>query len=354
MTAVAIVGTGYVGLTTGACVSHLGHDVICVDIDEAKIDRLSQGVIPIYEEGLQELVVEGLDAGTLRFTTDFERLADREIVFLCVPTPQREDGSADLSYVRQAAETIGPILGHDAIVVNKSTVPVGSTYVVEQAMQRTDALVVSNPEFLREGSAVSDFLQPDRIVIGADNQDTAIRSGSLYSKLSAPVIVTDPASAELIKYASNSFLAAKISFVNAIAAVSEAVGADVNDVVLGMGHDPESVLSSFDPAPVGVGAASRKTPRPGAHRCRRRLRLRAAAWCGGGQRSPVRPGDGQGPRRSWRGDLDDVLVAAWGLTFKARTDDLRDSPSLEIIRRAPSTAGRGFEATTRRPPPVRS
>jgi UDPglucose 6-dehydrogenase len=247
---VAVIGTGYVGLTTGACLSHLGHDVVCADIDASKIDRLNKGEIPILEEGLEEIVRECVRAGRLRFVLgSADAMADREFVFLCVPTPQEEDGSADLSYIEAAAAEIAPHLESESIVINKSTVPVGSTRVVEQALQRSDVFVVSNPEFLREGSAVHDFLHPDRVVIGSDDQAAAIRVASLYLGLAAPLMVTDPASAETIKYASNAFLASKISFVNAIAAVCEAVGADVNDVVLGMGYDKRIGQEFLRPGP---------------------------------------------------------------------------------------------------------
>ncbi|CAN0508928.1 unnamed protein product, partial [Phaeothamnion confervicola] len=168
-------GTGYVGLTTGACFAHLGHDVVCADIDEAKIERLSRGEIPIVEHRLDELVAEGLRRGNLRFVVGAANaVADAEVIFLCVPTPQGEDGSADLSYVQTAAKEIAPVLPYESIVVNKSTVPVGSTKVVERVLRRADVKVVSNPEFLREGSAVDDFLNPDRVVVGCDDRAAAI------------------------------------------------------------------------------------------------------------------------------------------------------------------------------------
>ena len=217
---IAVIGTGYVGLTTGACFSRLGHTVVCVDIDEAKIALLRQGEIPIHEPGLEELVRDSVQAGRLSFTTDVEgAVRGAEFAYLCVPTPQGSDGSADLTYLVAAAEQIGPHLPSEAVVVNKSTVPVGSTRTVEQALGRTDLFVVSNPEFLREGSAVHDFLNPDRVVIGSDDQSAAIRVASLYIGVPAPLMVTDPASAETIKYASNAFLAAKVTFANAVANV---------------------------------------------------------------------------------------------------------------------------------------
>ena len=190
-----------------------------------RVEQLSHGEIPIVEDGLEELVKEGLASGNLRFTTDSAGAAATcEFAYLCVPTPQSHDGHADLSHIEAVATVIGPVLPPESIVVNKSTVPVGSTRVVERVLGRSDVFVVSNPEFLREGSAVHDFLHPDRIVIGSDDQSAAIRVASLYLGIASPPIVTDPASAETIKYASNAFLATKVSFVNAIAAVCEAVG----------------------------------------------------------------------------------------------------------------------------------
>jgi UDPglucose 6-dehydrogenase len=247
---ITIVGSGYVGLTTGACFAHLGHTVTCADIDVERVDALNRGDIPILEAGLENLVREGVMGGRLSFVVGAaEPSSESEFVYLCVPTPQGDDGSADLSYIEAAAREIGPSLQPDTVVINKSTVPVGSTRVVEQALGRGDVYVVSNPEFLREGTAVHDFLHPDRIVIGADDQSAAIRVASLYLGVAAPLIVTDPPSAELIKYASNAFLAAKVSFVNAIAAVCEAVGADMQDVVLGMGYDKRIGSEFLRPGP---------------------------------------------------------------------------------------------------------
>ena len=250
MTKIAVIGTGYVGLTTGACFAHMGHKVVCADIDPDKVESLRRGVIPIVELGLQELVEEGIAGGRLTFVLGAAvAAADCEIAFLCVPTPQGDDGSADLSYIEAAARQIGPVLPYEAVVVNKSTVPVGSAKVVERVMGRPDVKVVSNPEFLREGSAVQDFLKPDRVVVGCDDQAAALKVSSLYESISAPVIVTDPASAETIKYAANAFLATKLSFINAIAAICEGVGADVNDVVVGMGSDKRIGQDFLRPGP---------------------------------------------------------------------------------------------------------
>jgi UDP-glucose 6-dehydrogenase len=258
MSRIAIIGTGYVGLTTGACFAHLGHVVVCADVDPDKVARLSKGEIPIVEHGLDRLVEEGLRSGRLRFVLGAaSAVRDCDIAFLCVPTPQADDGSADLSYIEAAAREISEQLPYESVVVNKSTVPVGSTRVVERVLDRPDVKVVSNPEFLREGSAVQDFLNPDRIVVGSDDQAAAIKVSSLYLGVAAPVIVTDPASAETIKYAANAFLATKLSFVNAVAAICEGVGADVNDVVLGLGYDKRIGQDFLRPGPGWGGSCFR-------------------------------------------------------------------------------------------------
>jgi UDPglucose 6-dehydrogenase len=334
MSKIAVIGTGYVGLTTGACFAQLGHDVVCADIDEAKVAMLNAGQVPILEPGLDEVVKDAVDEGRLQFVLGAANAAaDCEFAYLCVPTPQGDDGSADLSYVEAAASEIAPVLPSHAIVVNKSTVPVGSTHVVERAMQRPDVSVVSNPEFLREGSAVHDFMNPDRIVIGTEDRSAAMRVSSLFMGVSAPLIITDPASAETIKYAANSFLATKISFVNAIAAVCEAVGADVNDVVLGMGSDPRIGDRFLQPGPGWGGSCFPKDTR---------ALVRIAEDAGYDfdlLKGVIEVNSEQFERIAHKvaaragGSLDGVTVAVLGLTFKANTDDLRDSPALEVASR---------------------
>ena len=331
---IAVIGTGYVGLTTGACFAHLGHEVICADIDVEKVARLNRGEIPIHEPGLDRVVAEGRESGRLTFVVGAALAAQAcEFAYLCVPTPEGPDGSADLSYIEAAAREIGPVLPANAVVVNKSTVPVGSTRVVERALERPDVTVVSNPEFLREGNAVSDFLQPDRVVIGADDQSAAVRVAALYVGVPAPLMVTDPASAETIKYACNAFLATKLSFVNAVAAICEAVGADANDVILGMGYDRRIGHEFLRPGPGWGGSCFPKDTK---------ALIRIAEDYGYDfklLRGVVEVNDEQFARtadkvvRMAGGSVDGVRVAAWGLTFKARTDDLRESPSLEILRR---------------------
>ena len=331
---IAVIGTGYVGLTTGACFASLGHEVICADIDAAKVERLQRGEIPILEDGLDRLVTEGIRSGRLTFVVGAAEAAKKaEFHYLCVPTPQGLDGSADLSYIEAAAAEIGPVLAPESVVVNKSTVPVGSTRVVERALGRSDVFVVSNPEFLREGTAVTDFLKPDRVVIGADDQAAAVRVASLYVGIPAPIMVTDPASAETIKYAANAFLATKLSFTNAVAAICEAVGADVNDVMLGIGYDKRIGQEFLRPGPGWGGSCFPKDTRALAHIAEN------AGYDFFFLKGVLEVNEEQFDRvadkiaRLAGGSVDGKTVAVWGLTFKARTDDLRDSPSLEIIKR---------------------
>lgn len=328
---IAVIGTGYVGLTTGACLSHLGHEVVCADIDPVKVDKLKNGSIPIVEDGLEELVRSGIASGRLSFVLGAaSAVAAADFVFLCVPTPEGEDGQADLSYVEAAADEIRGVLKRDAVVVNKSTVPVGSTRVVEMVLRRPDVHVVSNPEFLREGTAVHDFLHPDRVVVGADDQEAAIKVGQLYESVKAPIVVTDAASAETIKYAANAFLATKISFVNAIAAICEGVGADVREVMRGIGYDKRIGHEFLRPGPGWGGSCFPKDTLALlkiAERANYRFDLLQGVVDVNVQqfdRIAARISDGAG---------ENGTVAIWGLTFKALTDDLRDSPSLEIVDR---------------------
>jgi UDPglucose 6-dehydrogenase len=332
MAEIAVIGAGYVGLTTAACFSHLGHDVTCADIDEARIAQLTRGEMPIVEAGLEALVRDGLERGRLSFVVGAANaVTSAEFAYLCVPTPQDDDGGADLSYIEAAAREIGPGLPSEAVVVNKSTVPIGSTRVVERVLGRDDVVVVSNPEFLREGSAVHDFLNPDRIVIGSDDQSAAVRVASLYIGVTAPIIVTDPPSAETIKYAANAFLAAKISFVNAIAAVCDGVGADVKDVVLGMGYDKRIGHEFMKPGPGFGGSCLPKDTRALVHIAD------SAGYSFDLMRGVITVNEDQFHRVAAKvrdmagGSLEGVKVAVWGLTFKARTDDTRESPALRIV-----------------------
>ena len=335
MSSIGVVGAGYVGLTTAACLAHLGHDVVCGDLDAEKVRRLTKGESPILEEGLDDLIVEGLRSGRLRFVVGAAAAATgAEFVFLCVATPQGADGRADLGAIDAAAREVAPVLLPGAVVVNKSTVPVGSTERVDRVLREGGAVadvgVASNPEFLREGTAVRDFLHPSRVVVGAEDAGVGARVAELYRGVHAPVLVTDPASAEMVKYASNAFLATKISFVNAIANLCEAVNADIREVVLGMGYDPRIGFEFLHPGPGWGGscfpkdtAALLSTADEAGYDF---ALLRGAITSNQDQRermvAKVRDACG--------GTLAGARVAVWGLTFKANTDDLRDSPAVAI------------------------
>jgi UDPglucose 6-dehydrogenase len=350
---VTIVGTGYVGLTTGACLAHLGSDVTCLDVDAAKIEMLRAGRIPIVEDGLDELVAGEVAAGNLRFTIDpHDSVPTADVVMLCVPTPQDEDGSADLTYVRRAATTLGPLLKPGAVVVNKSTVPIGSFGIVADAIGRDDVQVVSNPEFLREGTAVRDCLEPDRVVIGADDERAAALIASLYRKLDTEIITIDPASAEMIKYAANGFLAMKISFINSVAALCELVGADVLKVAHGIGTDNRIGRAFLNPGPGWGGSCFPKDSRA----------LVAIAASHGYDFSLMRGvidiNEVQYERmvhkvvgalgRFDHDRLTGMTVGALGLTFKAGTDDLRDSPAIRVLEMLArrGAAIRAYDPTT--------
>ncbi|MHB8498407.1 MAG: UDP-glucose dehydrogenase family protein [Acidimicrobiales bacterium] len=330
----AVIGVGYVGLPTSATLAHLGHRVTCGDADAGKVALLQQGRVPIVEDHLEELLHEGQAAGRLRFVVGATAAVQgAEFVFLCVPTPQGPDGSADLSIVEAVAEEIAPHLQPDAIIVNKSTVPVGSTTVVERVLGRKDVNVVSNPEFLREGTAVGDSLHPERIVVGADDQSAAARVGELFSGTHAPLLITDAATAETIKYASNAFLATKLSFVNAVAGLCEAVGADVRDVILGLGYDKRIGFEYLRPGPGWGGSCLPKDTRALVHIADQ------AGYDFSFLKGAISTNEEQfarvvdKARSALGGELNRSVVAVWGLTFKAGTDDLRNSPAMEVSRR---------------------
>lgn len=350
---IAVIGAGYVGLTTAACFAHLGHDVACADIDAAKVERLQRGELPIHEAGLGPIVTEQLATGRLRFMLGAANAVPGcEFIYLCVPTPQAADGGADLSYLDAAASEIAPVLAPGAVVVNKSTVPVGSARRVEQVLQRPDVHVVSNPEFLREGSAVNDFLHPDRVVIGGDDREAAARVAALYLGVRAPILITDATSAETIKYASNAFLATKLSFVNAIAAVCEAVDADVQDVLLGMGYDRRIGHEFLNPGPGWGGSCFPKDTRAMIHIADE------AGYDFALLRGVIAVNDEQFERVVAKivdaagGSVENGSIGVLGLTFKAGTDDLRESPSLEITRRllARDARVRAYDPTVRTSP----
>ncbi len=340
---IAVIGTGYVGLVTGACFSEMGNKIWCVDVDEKKIENLNQGIIPIFEPGLADMVARNQKQGHLRFTTDLEEaLAQCEICFIAVGTPMGEDGSADLQYVTAVAKDIGRFMARHMYVVDKSTVPVGTAEAVREAIQgeldrRGSDLtfdVISNPEFLKEGSAVSDCLKPDRIVIGADNEDAADLMKELYKPYvmnTENFIVMDVASAEMTKYAANCMLATKISFMNEISNICERVGADVNEVRMGIGSDKRIGYSFIYPGcgyggscfPKDVKALIRTAGQYGYHT---RL-LQAVEDVNHAQkRVLVEKITGR-----FGEDLSGKCFAIWGLAFKPDTDDMREAAALTII-----------------------
>ncbi|MDQ3153031.1 MAG: UDP-glucose/GDP-mannose dehydrogenase family protein [Actinomycetota bacterium] len=328
---IAVVGTGYVGLTTGACLASLGHRVICADIDERRVEELRGGRVAILEPGLAELVTEGLAAGRLDFVVGARNAVPRaEVVFLCVPTPMGEGGAANLAAVESVAAEVSGLLRPNCVVVNKSTVPVGTAARTAALLGRADVAVVSNPEFLREGSAVTDFLNPDRIVVGCDAQDAAERVAALYARLGAPTVLTDAASAEMVKYAANCFLAMKLSYVNAVAELCERLGADVLDVTEGIGYDRRIGQAFLSPGPGWGGSCLPKDT----HALLQAAAaadfdfplLQASLDTNTRQRNRMT----DKVRAAVGGSLDGVHIGLLGLTFKAGTDDLRDSPALAV------------------------
>ncbi len=337
MKSIAIIGTGYVGLVTGTCFADLGNHVVCMDIAEEKIRLLQHGQMPIYEPGLEELVQRNVRAGRLSFTTAYaEAVRGSDFVFIAVNTPSGAAGEADLKYERMAVESIADVLETYAIIVNKSTVPVGTGDWVAEIMEGrgkkrgVDFDVVSNPEFLREGSAVSDFMNPDRVVLGSTNRAAAEAVAQLHLPLRAPIMITDLRTAEMIKYASNAFLATRVSFINEIAAICERLGADVKEVAAGMGYD-RRIGRAFLEAGLGFGGSC--FPKDvkaleymaAANGCHPQL-LRAVMEINRDQRRLAVL-----KLRHALGKLSGKTVAILGLSFKPNTDDMRDAPSVEII-----------------------
>ena len=334
---IAVVGTGYVGLVTGTCLADLGNRVACVDINEQKIEGLKQGVMPIYEPGLEELVTRNVQAGRLSFTTSYvEGLKEAEFVFIAVGTPEGVDGEADLRYVRMAARSIAEVMDHSMIIVNKSTVPVGTgdwvaDIIREHCNGDADFAVVSNPEFLREGAAIGDFLYPDRVVLGSLNREAAEKVAQLYLPLRTTIMTTDLRTAEMIKYASNAFLATRISFINEIATVCEALGADVKEVATGMSYDKRIGHAHLD-AGVGYGGSCfPKDVKALAYMAEIKGRhpqlLRAVMEINSYQRRAV-----VHKLEQALGNLRGKTIGLLGLAFKPNTDDMREAPSAHIAR----------------------
>jgi UDPglucose 6-dehydrogenase len=338
MKRVAVVGTGYVGLVTGTCFAELGNDVVCVDIDEQKVTRMQEGVVPIYEPGLEALFARNIEEGRLKFTTDLPAaMQGAEIVFLALPTPPGEDGSADLSYVLGVADELGPLLKNYTVIVDKSTVPVGTAEQVrDRIAAHTDVVfdVVSNPEFLREGFAVEDFMKPNRVVIGAGSQRACDVMGEMYEPITDethPVLYMNERSAELTKYAANSFLAMKITFMNQIANLCEHVDADVDAVRLGVGSD-DRIGSRFLYPGIGYGGSC--FPKDV-------LALIHTAGQFGYDfdllQTVIERNKTQQKvlvekvKRYYNDDLSGKTLALWGLAFKPDTDDIREAPALLMI-----------------------
>jgi UDPglucose 6-dehydrogenase len=334
---ICVVGTGYVGLVTGVCFADLGNSVTCVEIDPQKLDVLRSGRATIYEPGLEELLERNARAGRLQFTDDYSLAIPRaDIIFITVGTPMGPTGAADLSQVEAAADQIGRHLGEHAVIVDKSTVPVGTgdlvtTIIRAAAGRNVDFAVVSNPEFLREGSAMSDFFRPDRIVLGATDREAAEAVAELHAPLGAPIIITDLRTAEMIKYASNAFLATRISFINEIAQICEKLGADVKEVARGMGAD-KRIGPHFLDAGIGYGGSCFPKDVLALHHmaaasgCHPQL-LQAVMDINESARSRFVT-----KLRDALGSLQGTLIGVLGLAFKPNTDDMREAPSVAIIK----------------------
>lgn len=337
MSHICVIGTGYVGLVTGACFADLGNQVVCMDVDQERISKLQQNIMPIYEPGLKQVVEQNVHAMRLSFTTDIsEALKDAEFAFIAVGTPSGDEGEADLQYVRSAAEDIADHVDHAIIIVNKSTVPVGTgDWVAEVVTKRRagkplDFQVVSNPEFLREGSAVNDFMTPDRVILGSLEPKATSRVAMLYQPLRCPILETDLRTAEMIKYASNAFLATRISYINEIANICEELGADVLVVAKGMGLDKRIGPAFLD---AGLGWGGSCFPKDvkaldhmaTMHGAETKL-LQAVMDINRNQRRRVVMS-----LRNQLGSLNDKLIGVLGLSFKPNTDDIREAAALEII-----------------------
>jgi len=339
---IAVVGSGYVGLVVGACLAETGNDVVCADIDAGKIARLNAGEIPIYEPGLEPLVERNLEEGRLTFTTDVgQAVAAAEIIFIAVGTPPGEDGSADLQHVLAVAETIGrnmPADGPEKIVITKSTVPVGTARKVRDAIRKHTSRpfhVCSNPEFLKEGAAVQDFMKPDRVVVGVESEYAREKLDELYSpfvRTGNPILFMDIASAEITKYAANAMLATRISFMNTMAALCEAVGADVSKVRQGIGTD-ERIGQSFLFAGIGYGGSCfPKDVKALVHTLRVEgvdpVILEGVEKVNAAQKELLL----ERITGRFGEDLSGHTFAVWGLSFKPETDDMREAPSLTVVR----------------------
>ena len=337
MKKITVIGTGYVGLVTGACLADVGHQVICVDIDKEKIEKLKKGIIPIYEPGLEEIVKKNFKSGNLQFTTDTKNAVKvSEVVFIAVGTPSLPDGTVNLDYVKSAAEDIAKAMNGYKVIVDKSTVPVGTGDVVGRTISQYysgDFDVVSNPEFLKEGDAVKDFMNPDRIVIGSDSKKAEEIMLSVYEKLGGEKVLTSVKNAEMIKYASNAYLATSISFINSVANICEKVGANVDEVARGMRMDKRIGPYAFLAAGVGYGGSCFPKDVKGMIQTANENGvsfeiLDAVESVNEAQKKSLLPKI----QKLLGEDLYDKKIAIWGLAFKPETDDVRESPALTIIK----------------------
>ncbi len=335
---ITVIGVGYVGLVTGACFSDLGNDVICLDVDSSKIENLNKGIMPIYEQGLKDLVNLNVQQERLTFTTDVKfAIENSDVIFIAVGTPQDEEGKADLKYVKEVAKTIGTYMNTYKVIVNKSTVPVGTGDLVKSIIKNeTDHEfdVVSNPEFLKEGAAIKDFMTPDRVVLGVENEKSKEIMLRLYKSLERvgkPIVLTDVRSAELIKYASNAMLATRISFMNELSRLSEKVNADIKKVARGIGLD-DRIGPRFLHAGVGYGGSCfpkdiRALINTGKENQVNLKILQAVDDVNEEQKKSIVP-----KVSKLVGDLSGKKIAVWGLAFKPKTDDVRDAPALVIVK----------------------
>ena len=333
MAKIAIIGTGYVGLASAVGFAHLGHDVVGIDIDKEKITKLSRGKSPIYEKDMEVFLKKSLKKKKIKFSTDYSKVGSSKFVFLCLPTPQLEDGAADISFILESSKMLSRHLKKSSTVVIKSTVPVNTWKLVKEKIDRDDVAIVSNPEFLREGTALQDFFKPDRIVVGSTDEVKAKEVSSLYKAKKAKIVFTDNTSAEIIKYASNSFLAIKLSFANEIAAYAESTDANALEVLNAMGLDKRIGKDFLKPGPGWGGmcfpkdvsalkesARKKNVPIPlldAALESNLKAHARIVEKC----------------KKALGGTLKDKKISVWGLSFKANTDDTRFSPAISVIER---------------------
>jgi UDPglucose 6-dehydrogenase len=331
MAKIAIIGTGYVGLSSAVGFAHLGHEIVGIDIDESKVEKLTSGKSPIFEKNIEKFLAKSLKKKKITFSSDYKKISKAKFVFLCLPTPQLDDGSADTSYILESSKLLSKHLTDSATLVIKSTVPVNTWKAVKQVLNRKDVSIVSNPEFLREGTALEDFFKPDRIVVGCEIEKKAKEVANLYKAKNAKVVFTDNTSAEIIKYASNSFLAIKLSFVNEIAAYAESTDANALEVLHAMGLDKRIGKEFLKPGPGWGGMCFPKDVSALKESAREKnvpiplldaaleSNLKAHA------RIVKKISDALG------GSLKDKKVAVWGLAFKANTDDTRFSPAISVV-----------------------